>query len=248
MHRTLLKGVGGSSKQPGSYRSGHVWVGGRKDTLETAEFVPVPPFAIPHLMDNLIGYMNGDCDDPIRKIAVSHYQFETIHPFADGNGRIGRLLILLLLYKEGIMNNPFLYISEYFNRYRQEYLGSLMNVRRDGDLTGWTGFLLDALYSQTERSMELLDSLAAYRKMMKELALNERSGELDTVCGMLIENPFITVRDITGRTGVSAPTARKLIGILISKDILIAVEGRRKGMLYKAPAIMDMLESIWYGR
>ncbi|MCL2032927.1 MAG: Fic family protein [Methanomassiliicoccaceae archaeon] len=244
MHRTLLKGVRGSGKQPGSYRSGQVWVGGRKDTLETAEFVPVPPFAIQYMMDDLINYMNENDDDPIRKIAVSHYQFETIHPFMDGNGRIGRLMIMLLLYREGIMENPFLYISEYFNKHRGEYICHLTEVRTDGDLQGWLEFFLDALDSQTKRSMELLDSLESYKKTMRELALRERSSALDVIGGMLIENPFITAKDIADRTGVSAPTARKLIDVLLWNDVLDVMEGKRKGKLYKATAILDMLESI----
>jgi len=243
MHNILLKGVRGGKKLPGSYRNGQVWVGGRKDTLETAEFVPVPPFAIQYMMDNLIEYMNNKDEDPVRKMAVSHYQFETIHPFTDGNGRIGRLILMLLAYKEGIMDNPFLYISEYFNKYRDEYIRCLMNVRTDGDLAGWMEFLLDALDAQTKMSSELFDSLSSYRNMMSELALKEGIRGLDAVCGMLIENPFITVNDVVRRTGVSAPTARKLLNVLISNGILDVAEGKRKGVLYRATAILDMLEN-----
>ena len=243
MHNILLKGVRGDKKLPGSYRNGQVWVGGRKDTLETASFVPVPPFAIPYLMDNLIEYMNNENEDTIRKMAVSHYQFETIHPFMDGNGRIGRLILMLLAYKEGIMDNPFLYISEYFNRYRDEYIRCLMKVRIDGDLTAWMEFLIDALDAQTKVSAELLDSLSSYRNMMREFAFRERSKGLDAVCGMLIENPFITANDVIERIGVSAPTARKLLTILLAEGILDVVEGKRKGVLYRATAILDMLEN-----
>jgi len=242
-HSILLEGARGSSKEPGSYRSGQVWVGGRKDTLETAEFVPVPPYAVQYMMDDLIGYMNHSEEDPIRKMAVSHYQFETIHPFMDGNGRMGRLLIMLLLFREGLMDNPFLYLSEYFNKYREEYIGCLMKVRTDGDLQGWVDFFIDALGSQADRSMELLERVQEYRKTMKKLALKEKSAELDAVCGMLLENPFITVGDVVERTGVSAPTARKLIGILVSNGILEIAEGKRKGKLYRASAILDMLEN-----
>jgi len=243
MHEILLRGARGGKKLPGSYRNGQVWVGGRKDTLETAEFVPVPPFAIQYMMDDLVGYMNNKDEDPIRKMAVSHYQFETIHPFMDGNGRIGRLILMLLAYEEGIMDNPFLYVSEYFNRYRDEYIRCLMKVRTDGDLAGWMEFLIDALDAQTKVSSELLASLSSYRNMMREFAVKERSKGLDAVCGMLIENPFITVNDVIKRTGVSAPTARKLLTILVAEGILDVVEGKRKGVLYKATVILDMLEN-----
>ncbi|MCL2148840.1 MAG: Fic family protein [Methanomassiliicoccaceae archaeon] len=244
MHGTLLKGARGGDKRPGAYRDGLVWVGGRGDTLETAEYVPTPPFAIQYLMDDLLDYMDRSDDDPIRKIAVSHYQFEAIHPFKDGNGRMGRLIMMLLLHKEGLMESPFLYISEYLNKHRGDYIGHLTRVRTDGDLQGWLGFLLDALDSQTARSMRLLESIRMYKKAMRELALRENSGTLDSVGGMLIENPFITVGDITGRTGVSAPTARKLINVLLQNGVLDPVEGKRRGMLYKATAVLDMLERV----
>jgi len=141
------------------------------------------------------------------------------------------------------MDNPFLYISEYFNKYRDEYIRYLMKVRTDGDLAGWMEFLLDALDAQTKMSSELLDSLSSYRNMMKELALKEGSIGLDTVCGMLVENPFITTNDVVERTGLSAPTARKLLNILVANGILDVVEGKRRGVLYKATAILDMLEN-----
>lgn len=244
MHDILLQGVRGKDKQPGHYRNGQVWVGSRKDTVETAEFVPVPPYAIPYLMDNLLEYMNGRNDDPLKKIALAHYQFETIHPFKDGNGRIGRLLIMLLLHKEGIMDNPFLYLSEYFNRYRNEYIGHLTAARTDGSFEKWLDFFLDALDSQSKRSMALIDSLESYRGYMRELAVQNKSGELDIVCGMLMRNPYITTADVVNVTGVSPPTARKLIGLLVSKGILEEVDGKRKGALYKATAILEMLENV----
>lgn len=242
MHSILLKGVRGSRKQPGSYRKGQVWVGDGKDSVETAEFVPVPPVLIQYAMDDLLDYMNNSKEDPIRKIAVSHYQFETIHPFADGNGRMGRLLIMLMLYKERIMDNPFLYISEYFNKYRDEYIECLTRVRTDGDLRKWLEFFLDTLESQTQRSMKLIDSLEDYRKTLNKIARAEKSSELDLISGMLIGNPFITTNDVVEKLGVSAPTARKLLNILVSNNALEIVEGKRKGVLYKATEILNMLE------
>ena len=242
-HKILMEGVRGKDKQPGSYRNGQVWIGDRKATLENAEFVPPSPHSIQYLMNELLEYMNGEDDDPVQRIAVSHYQFETIHPFRDGNGRMGRLIIMLLLYKEGIMDNPFLYLSEYFNKYRNEYIDDLTEVRTKGDLNKWIRFFLDALESQAQHSMNLIDSLEMYRNELRNLAVMKRDAKLDIVGEMLMENPYITSRDIIDKMKVSGPTANKLLGILVSEGVLEEVEGKRKGMLYKAPKLLAMLEN-----
>ena len=242
-HKILMEGVRGKDKQPGAYRDGQVWIGGRGATLENADFVPPAAYSVPYLMKELLDYMNGEKDDPVQRIAVSHYQFETIHPFRDGNGRMGRLIIMLLLYKEGIMEKPFLYLSEYFNKYRNKYIDHLTQIRTNGKLNKWIDFFLDALESQTRHSTDLIDSLEAYRDKLKELATDKRNAKLETVCGLLMENPYITSRDVTDRMDVSGPTANKLLEILVSEDVLVKVEGKRKGVLYKAPELLGILEN-----
>ena len=243
-HKILMEGVRGKDKQPGSYRNGQVWIGGRRATLEDAEFVPPAAHSVPYLMDELLNYMNGDDDDPVQRIAVSHYQFETIHPFRDGNGRMGRLIIMLLLYKEGIMDNPFLYLSEYFNKYRNEYIDDLTEVRTNGSMNKWIQFFLDALESQAQHSMDLIDSLERYRNELRDIAVSKKNDKLDRVCGLLMENPYITSRDIIDSMNVSGPTANKLLGILVSEGVLKEVEGKRKMVLYKAPKLLDILENV----
>ena len=242
-HKILMDGVRGKDKQPGAYRDGQVWIGSRGATLENADFVPPTAHSVPYLMKELLDYMNGEDDDPIQRIAVSHYQFETIHPFRDGNGRMGRLIIMLLLYREGIMERPFLYLSEYFNRYRNEYINDLTQIRTKGKLNKWIEFFLDALESQTRHSAELMDSLEAYKDKLRNLAVNKGNAKLETVCGLLMENPYITSNDITDRMDISGPTANRLLEILVSEGVLVKVEGKRRGVLYKAPELLGLLEN-----
>lgn len=244
MHRILMKGTRGENKQPGRYRETNVWVGSPKDTIETAEFVPPPPSKIQYLMNNLLEYMNSDFDNPILRISLSHYQFETIHPFTDGNGRMGRLIIMLMLYREGLMENPFLYLSEYFNRFREKYIKGLMSVRVEGNFNQWFEFFLEALESQTASSIRLTDSLDSYRKTLEEISSGWKNDDLKVVCNMLMENPFITTSDVVNVTGLTAPTARKIISHLVVEGVLEEVPGKRKATLYKAGAILEMLERM----
>jgi len=243
-HRILMEGVRGKNKQPGAYRNGPVWVGGKRTTLENAEFVPPTYHSVQYLMNELLDYMNGENDDPAQKMAISHYQFETIHPFRDGNGRMGRLIIMLLLYKEGIMNNPFLYLSEYFNKYRDEYIEHLTDVRTTGNLNKWIQFFLDAIESQAQHSMNLIDSLEAYRNDLRNISIANKNPKLDMVCGMLMENPYITSSDVIKRMNVSGPTANKLLSSLVSEGVLEIVDGKRKGTLYRASELLNLLENV----
>ena len=237
LHRILLKGVRGSNKSPGEFKSSQNAIGIPGDTLETAKMVPPPPAAVERLMDNLLDYIDSD-EDPLIKIALIHYQFETIHPYRDGNGRIGRLLIMLLLEKEGILNYPMIYLSEYFDRNRDRYIDLLFDVSAEDRFEDWLSFFLGALKEQAERSFTIISNLDAYRKQLISFCASKT--EMDLV-ELLFVNPYIRSGDVMRACGVSMPTAAKLISRMEDAGILREVTGRKKNRLYVADGILDIL-------
>jgi Fic family protein len=163
-HKILLKGVRGHSKDPGKYKETQNAIGKHTDNLDTAKFVPASPDKVSELMDNLITYINDSREVQLIKLAITHYQFEAIHPFRDGNGRIGRLLIMQQLCKEKILKKPLLYISEYLTRNRDSYTDKLYDVSMKGNLKEWILFFLKALEYQANISFKLINELDNYKE------------------------------------------------------------------------------------
>jgi Uncharacterized conserved protein len=243
MHSMLLDGVRGKDKRPGSFRDTSVAIGRLGDTLTTAKFVPPTVIEAEYLMKDLIKFIVEAIPNPLLKVGLTHYQFETIHPFTDGNGRIGRLLIMLILYSEDVLRHPVLYPSEYFNKNRDKYTEALYLVSAKGDFEGWFNLFLDALDSQTKRSMDLIDSLESYRTKLYEMADGDGRSSLTKVIDMLFENPYITAKDVTKNTKVYPATSYNLIETLVLKGVLREVTGKNRGRLYVADVILDMLEN-----
>jgi len=239
MHSVLLEGVRGKDKQPGRYRDSQVAVGSYGDTLETARFVPVPPAHIPWLMDNWFSYVNDEKSNALVKTAVAHYQFETVHPFRDGNGRIGRLMIMLMLHREGIFSHPVLYISEFFNRNRTEYIDKLNRVREKDEFAEWLDFFIKGLTTQAQSSVGLIDRLAQYRK---DLLNEERNINTAKTIDMLFRNPFVRIGDISEELEISVPAATRIVESLEGRGIIREITGQRRNRLYVADMILDMLE------
>ncbi|WP_157972574.1 Fic family protein, partial [Saliphagus sp. LR7] len=142
LHETVLSDVRGVEEQPGELRDVPVYIGSPDGSAATARFVPSNPETIDLLLEQLVSYMNSGSYPPLIDVAITHYQFETIHPFRDGNGRLGRLLMMLQLYDSDLLSEPYLYLSAYFNRHRQQYLDYLLAVSRDGDWEQWIVFVL----------------------------------------------------------------------------------------------------------
>ena len=233
----LLSGVRGENKSPGKYRTEQNAIGKLGDTLETAKFVPATPESIGYLLDNLFEFIESD-ENPIIKIALAHYQFETIHPFRDGNGRIGRLMIPLILSKENILHFPMIYPSEYFDRNRDQYIDRLYSVSARDEFNEWIGFFIDALIHQTIESIRAIDELRQYKKELRKLSSNIT--EL-SVIEMLFSNPYINSADVMSECDVSNPTANKVLANLESKGIIREITGKRRNMLYAADGILDIL-------
>lgn len=237
MHKILMKGVRGENKSPGEFKSSQNAIGRISDTVETAKMVPSAPEEVDHLIENLLDFMDSD-EEPIIKIALTHYQFETIHPYRDGNGRMGRLLILLMLSKEDILHHPMIYPSEYFDRRRTEYIEKLYNVSSKDEFEQWFDFFVSALIDQSNDSIRTMDSLKAYRRIL--LGMADTQAERDVI-GLLFSNPYIRSTDVMKLCNVTNPTATKVLGSLVAKGIIREITGKKRNMLFSADGVIEIL-------
>lgn len=240
IHKILLKGVRGESKSPGRYRDVQVLVGSRGDTLETAPFVPMPPENIQWKIRNLFEYINSPDESILLSAALSHYQFETIHPFTDGNGRMGRLLIMLMLNRGKVLEYPVLYLSGYFNNKREEYISSLNRVRECDDFQNWVNLFLDALIEQSNSSIRMIDSLFLIRQKYHGMGFDLNALHL---IDSLFVNPFVRKTDAARICEVHPSTAGKIVNDLVDKGILHETTGRRRNQMFVCKEIMDVLNS-----
>lgn len=241
LHEILMTNVRGGEKNPGEFAPNQRAIGSR-DPRE-ARFVPSAPHRVPYEMDELIEYIRkGPKFDPLIDIALIHYQFETIHPFTDGNGRMGRLLITLLMDKYGLLPNPFLYLSSYFNQYRDEYVDKLFRVNSQGEWEEWISFFLDGVIDQSKevfiRSKELLELRSKYRERYQD----RRSQTLLTIIYELFKNPVITIKQAEERAGVGYHAARTAIYELEKDGVLTEVTGKQRYKVYHAKDIIGVIE------
>lgn len=220
VHRELLTGVRGEDRQPGVLRTSPVWIGSANDTPSTAPFVPPLPEHIGPLLSDWETFVNEDGRTlpAVVHAAMMHYQFETIHPFLDGNGRIGRLLINVLFKDRDVLRYPVLYLSHYFEEYREEYYSALQGVRERGDMETWLTFFCRAVTSQStdavKRSRALIELMQRYRSEAKK-APRSRLGHLVEVIG---ENPYLTVKSVAGELDMTEQGARNLLRMAESEE------------------------------
>lgn len=239
LHQTLLSGARGAGKRPGSFRDTPAYI---TEDDGSIRFVPPPPSSVPYQMDALESYLRADGRyDDLIDIGLAHYQFEAIHPFADGNGRMGRLLIVLMLCERGILPQPYLYPSSYFNRHRGEYTDRLLAVSRDGAWEEWLAFFLRALSHQaTEafaRATELLNLRDEYREMYRD-ASNTISGLVEE----LFLQPYLTVNDAANRLDVSYGAANNAIGSLVEDGVLEEITGQRRNRVFRAQELFHIIQ------
>jgi Fic family protein len=243
LHKILLTSTRGENKNPGEYKIEQNAIGKSTDTLQTAKFVPAPPPSTKYLVKNLVEFLNDNSINPLYKSALLHYQFEAIHPFRDGNGRIGRLLIMLYLCKEGILSQPLLYPSEYFKTNRNEYVDRLFETSSNGEIEEWLEFFLDALNTQAKRSFEFATKLKDYKKqLICNLREKNKSPHLLTIIDMLFENPYIRIIDIKNKAKVSTPAAMRMIQFLENEMVLFETDKRERNKVFIAREIMKILE------
>lgn len=244
MHQILLKGSRGEDKNPGEYKDKQNWIGDSYDIME-AKFVPASPETTPALMSNLIGYINEyTTSTDLIKAGVMHYQFETIHPFRDGNGRLGRLLVILYLCRVKVLSQPFLYLSAYFERNRSQYHEMLFEVSSKGKIEDWLKFFLKGVKFQADAAVEKATKLEEYREYCKTL-IQEKTYSLNSlkIIEELFKNPYIIYADVERTLNSHHPTAKRNIDLLIKLGIIkeLAPE-TKKGKIFYAPKIKEILE------
>jgi Fic family protein len=244
-HRVLMKGVRGAHKQPGEFRKSQNWIGGT--SINDAVFVPPVHEAIPDLISDLEKFVHDEETGlpELIKIAIMHYQFETIHPFLDGNGRVGRLLITLYLVHCGILKKPILYLSDYFEKNRIDYYDHLTRVRENNDMDRWIRFFLTGVIETAKSSISTFDSILQLQKKTDSMirSLGSRAGNAQKVVHYLYKRPIVTAEQVSNAADVSMPTAYKLIRSLEELKILQEITGTARGRVYVFGEYLNLYRS-----
>ena len=244
IHEKLMRGVRGEIMTPGEFRTSQNWIGKAGATLMDATFVPPPPNEMKDALGDLEKYMHADSPLPaLVQLALVHYQFETIHPFLDGNGRVGRLLVTLLLCAQGLLQQPLLYLSSFFERYRNEYYDRLLAVSQKGEWEEWIIFFLRGIAVQSkdaiERSDNLLKLWRSYRKKMQSVRASALPLQL---VDELFSSPAITVSLAEKMLDVTPRAAQLNIEKLITAGILKEATGKQRNRIYVASEIIQVIE------
>ena len=233
-HQILMQGVRGEHKQPGDFRASQNWIGG--SSLADAVFIPPHHENVGNLMGDLEQFWHneGIHVPHLIRIAISHYQFETIHPFLDGNGRIGRLMIPLYLMHHGILAKPALYLSDFFERNRSSYYDALMRVRTSHDLLHWVRFFLNGVTETAIRGKEVFQAILKLREHVEHevVILKARAPMARRLLQVLYRQPIISASEISTELKISTPTAHKLVDTFVDMKILKEFTNRQRGRLY----------------
>ena len=244
IHAQLLDGVRGSRLQPGELRHSQNWIGPAGCTLATASYVPPPHEEVPQALGDLERFLHGDDDlPPLVKIALAHVQFETIHPFLDGNGRVGRLLITFLLTECGVLHKPVLYLSHFFRRHRQAYYEHLQAVRDGGDWEAWLGFFLRGVIEVAGEAAETARRIQLLREQHRT-AITDRlgrgAGNGHRVLESLFDRPILTVADVRELTGITYAAANNLVARLVELGVLAEMTGYARNRRFRYEAYVRL--------
>lgn len=244
-HRRLVEGVRGGYAPPGEFRSTQNWIGPPGCTLDQATYVPPPPYEMMQSLADLETHLHEDDAYPaLIRLGLIHYQFEAIHPFIDGNGRVGRLLLTLLLCYWDLLPQPLLYLSEYFERHRDEYYSRLLAVSESGQWESWLIFFLTGVTEQaddaTAKSRQLLDLKAEFTSRVSQAS---GSALVLKLADELFSTPIITINQATERLDSNYQAVRRAITTLVDLEILSEATWQRRPRIYIATRIMGVLES-----
>ena len=244
-HSILLSGVRGNEKSPGEFRKSQNWIGYAGCKLNTASFVPPAPGEVEKSLTDLEKYIHEDSFIPnLIKIALIHYQFETIHPFLDGNGRMGRLLIVLFLKERGLIEYPVLYLSYFFKKNRNRYYELLNNVRVKGEFEEWIKFFIKGICEISEDAISSIQKIIELKKADIEKIRNIPKGNISNlllIYDYLLRHPFLETEDIRRLSDLSKPTVNKLLETLIELEILELVEEKKRYKQYVYRKYVDIL-------
>lgn len=243
-HGILLSGVRGAGKQPGTIRSSQNWIGGA--TLRDARFIPPHDMHLPELLSDLEKYLNQDnLTTPLLiKAAFAHYQFESIHPYLDGNGRLGRLLIILYLIQRNMLDKPILYLSQFFEENRQEYYDALTGVRRNNDIEHWLRFFLVGVNETAKKAASTLQAIMQLRSDTSRqiLQLGKRAENASRLVTHLYQNPIVSVAGAAEVLGVTPQSANTLVGELERLGILQEITGFERNRLFRYEAYVKLYD------
>lgn len=244
-HAVLLSGVRGGEKTPGEFRISQNWIGGQGSTLRNARYIPPNPQDMVEAMSDLEKYINAEDNlDPLIRAALIHYQFETIHPFLDGNGRVGRLLITLFLMQTRILSTPALYVSCYLKSNRIEYYDRMTEVRKSGNYEQWIAFFLHAVSETAQDAIETIDKLAALHDRSRSSLADEAPrarANLETLLTHIEKNPIIDTRKTSDALGLSYNTTARYVDILCRKGILTQTSKSGKARIYSYTDYLSIL-------
>ncbi|MCS4511618.1 Fic family protein [Xylophilus ampelinus] len=244
-HEVLMRGARGEHKQPGDFRSSQNWIGG--SSLSDAVFIPPHPDGVQELMGDLEKFWhNEDITVPhLVRVAISHYQFEAVHPFLDGNGRIGRLMIPLYLVSHGLLAKPSLYLSDFFERNRASYYDALMRVRVANDLVHWVRFFLNGVAETAVKGRDVFGKILKLRTEVEQsvLGLGKRAPLATAALKVLYRRPMVSSAELEKELAVSTPTANALIRELVRVGILHEITGQQRGRIYAFDAYLELFVS-----
>lgn len=243
IHQRLVEGVRGMYATPGEFRTKQNWIGPPGCTLDDATFIPAPVQEMKDAMSGWEKYLHSKpSQPPLVQCALMHYQFEAIHPFVDGNGRVGRLLITFFMCERGYLPQPLLYLSAYFERYRDEYNNRLLRVSTVGDWHGWLEFFLQGVVTQAKDavnwSAQLIDLHENYRRQLASRRVPTGTHE---IVDELFVSPYVTIPEAAKRWNISYPTASSAIQALTELNILEEMTGRRRNRVYRASELLHIL-------
>ena len=242
LHERLMRGVRGDVATPGEFRRSQNWIGPSGCTLSNATFVPPPPDRLAETLNAWERFLHDDAMPPLLHAALTHSQFEAIHPFLDGNGRVGRLLITLLLIAKGVLPSPLLYLSAYFEATRREYYARLLGVTERGEWEEWLGYFFAGVAQQADdalgRIQRIDDLLSRWRGMLARTSTRLP----DKTIELFAENPFWTVNRLAERLAVAFTTAQRAIDRLEGAGIVALVGEARRNRVYCAGALLRILE------
>ena len=233
-HKILLQTVRGENKMPGDFRISQNWIGG--SSLASAKFIPPHYRYIDELMGDVERFIHNESNNVphLIKIAILHYQFETIHPFLDGNGRVGRLLITLYLVGQGILNKPALYLSDYLERNRDEYYSHLTAIREKNQIIPWIKFFLKGIISTATNAKETFIKIIQLQKDMevKLHSFGTKSEKINTILNSFYDTPILSVKDIVIRTGIADKTTRNMLELMLEEGLIKEMTGYGRNKLF----------------
>ncbi len=243
VHEILMEGVRGGHATPGWLRTSQNWIGSPGCTLMDATYVPPPVPEMQRCFSDLEKYIHSDPQEPaLIQCALVHYQFEAIHPFLDGNGRIGRLLITFMLLEKGLLSQPLLYLSDFFEQHRDEYYELLLNVSQRGDWKAWLTFFLNGVREQSEDALSTVQQLIDLQKRYRTLATGPKIPNIvSRLIDYLFANPIISISGLSRTWEITYSTVQRGVNHLIEKGILKEITGRQRNRLFVAGEIYNII-------